>query len=102
MTSPTMMTTRVDDVGDLASCHLAGQLRRKGQPHRHPPYLLMRLSWQWSWQGERIGRHHEVEPLGVDDAVAAGLHHQIAGVEAAVPSLVHNKYASEMGIFVIN
>ena len=87
-----MMTTRVDDVGDLASCHLAGQLRRKGQPHRrHPPYLLMRLSWQWSW-GERIGRHLEVEPLvGVVDvvAVAVGLHHQIAGVEAAVPRLVN-------------
>ena len=90
MTSPTMMTTRVDDVGDLASCS-AGQLRRKGQPRRHLPYLLMRLSWQWSW-GKRIGRHHEVEPLGVVDAVVAGLLHQIAGVEAAVPSLVHNMY----------
>lgn len=48
---------------------------------------MIRLSWQWS-RGERIGRHLEVEPLvGVVDVVAAavGLHHQIAGVEAAVP-----------------
>ena len=57
---------------------------------------MIRLSWQWS-RGERIGRHLEVEPLvGVVDVVAAavGLHHQIAGVEAAVPRLVntHQKW----------
>ena len=57
---------------------------------------MIRLSWQWS-RGERIGRHLEIEPLvGVVDVVAAavGLHHQIAGVEAAVPRLVntHQKW----------